>query len=75
MLDSKFPICKALDLFMLLSLEASDTETVIQHLFWMNRWMSEWIHYSESKLLGSPCRESYHNYEILSDFYAGRKNR
>lgn len=32
MLDSKFPIYKALDLFMLLSLEASDTETVIQHL-------------------------------------------
>lgn len=32
MLDFKFPTYKALNLFMLLSLEARDTETVIQHL-------------------------------------------
>lgn len=33
MLDFKFPTDKALDLFKLLFLETSDTETVIQHLF------------------------------------------
>lgn len=38
MVDFKFPMYKALDLFLLLSLEAINTETIIQHLC-----LSEWV--------------------------------